>query len=447
MHFLKRLARGALAAASLAVFGGMAGCQLLEIDNPAAVLPESLEDPAYIPVMVNGVIGEFQPTLPVASYYTGVFADELRNHHVFFEERLIDQRRVGPENNTSTAFVYNNTHRSRFLADSVAGRLKVMLADSASSDHRLARVLAYAGYNYVLLGEWFCESPVNGSRPYTSQELLRDFALPRFDEAIAIATAARSRPAATPALLTAQQLRADSIINLARVGAARAALWLGDKPKAIAYAAPVPAAFDFRAFYSENSTRENNPLWNRFSNGSGNTSGSVSNTPFAELSDPRVPHPAAAEKVMDASNAFIPNSPSAYSTFNNTAVGAEWSRTGSMRVASGLEARYILAEARGPTAESIAFIESRRLIAPTGRAAAVTTADNFYANLREQRARDLFLDGHRLGDLRRYITQYGINLFPTGAYYGSTTGETFGDQTCLPLSLAEINGNPNVPRP
>ncbi|HEU4455850.1 MAG TPA: RagB/SusD family nutrient uptake outer membrane protein [Longimicrobium sp.] len=440
MHSLKRLARAALAVAALALGG--AGCDLLEVDNPGAIEPPALEDPRYIPLMVNGVIGEFQPTLPVAAYYTAVFADELRNHHVFFEERLIDQRRVGPENATYVAFVYNVVHRSRFMADSVAGRLKVLLADSASRDPRLARVQAYAGYNYVLLGEWLCESPVNGSRPYSSQELLRDFALPRFDEAIAVATAARNRSGAT----AAQIASADSIINFAKVGAARAALWLGDKPKAISYATGVPAAFEYRAFYSENSARENNPLWNRFSNGSGNTSGSVSNTPFAQLNDPRVPHPVAAERVMDATNAFIPNSPSAYNTFNNTAIGAEWARAGYMRVASGLEARYILAEATGPTAESIAFIESRRAIAPTGTAAAATTADNFFANLREQRGRDLFLDGHRLGDIRRYQTQYGINYFPTGTYYGTTSGETFGDQTCLPLSLAEITGNPNVPR-
>jgi len=440
MHSLTRLARCAFAAAALALGG--AGCDLLEVDNPGAIQEPALNDPRYIPLMVNGVIGEFQPTLPVAAYYTAVFADELRNHHVFFEERLIDQRRVGPENATYVAFVYNVLHRSRFMADSVASRMKVLLADSASRDARLARVQAYGGYNYVLLGEWLCESPVNGSRPYSSQELLRDFALPRFDEAISIATAARNRPGAT----AAQIASADSIINFARVGAARAALWLGDKPRAVSYATGVPAAFEFRAYFSENSARENNPLWNRFSNGSGNTSGSVSNTPFAQLNDPRVPHPAAAERVMDATNAFIPNSPSGWSTFNNTEVGAEWSRSGYMRVASGLEARYILAEATGPTAESIAFIESRRLIAPTGVAAAPTTAGNFLAMLREQRGRDLFLDGHRLGDVRRYITQYGINLFPTGTYYGTTSGETFGDQTCLPLSLAEITGNPNVPQ-
>ncbi|HEU0052129.1 MAG TPA: hypothetical protein VFQ39_03085, partial [Longimicrobium sp.] len=304
-------------------------------------------------------------------------------------------------------------------------------------------VLAYGGYTYVLLAEQLCESPVNLSRPYTSQELLTQFALPRFDEAIAVATAARAKPGAT----AAQIATADSLINLARVGAARASLWLGDKPKAIAYATPVPTAFEFRAYFSENSTRENNPIWNRMSSGtSGNNSGSITNTPFEALAgDPRVPRPAAMERVMDATNAFIPNSPSAYSTYTGTAVGGDFSKAGWMRIASGLEARYVEAEAKGPTAESITFVESRRAIFTTGTVE--TTAGNFYANLRDQRRRDFFMDGHRLGDLRRYITQYGVNEFPTGGYPGSSTGETFGDQVCLPLSLAEINGNPNVPRP
>jgi hypothetical protein len=433
---------GLRALAAVLALGALGACgDFLAVENPGAIEEPSLNDPTYIPLMVNGVVGEFQPMLPVMNYYSSVFTDELRNHHVFFEERLIDQRRVGPENATYVAFHYNLLHRSRFLADSVAGRLKVLLADSAMSDNRLARVQAYAGYTYVLLAEQLCESPVNLSRPYTSAELLTQFALPRFDEAIAVATAAKGRAGATAAQIAA----ADSVLNFARVGAARASLWLNDKPKAIAYATPVPTAFEFRAYFSENSTRENNPIWGRMSSGSsGSNSGSLTNTPFEALAgDPRVPRPVATERVMDATNAFIPNSPSAYSTYTGTAVGGDFSRAGWMRIASGLEARYIEAEARGPTAESIAFIESRRAVYPTGTTA--TDAANFYANVRDQRRRDFYFDGHRLGDLRRYIAQYGVNEFPTGGYPGSSTGETYGDQICLPLSLAEINGNPNVP--
>jgi hypothetical protein len=44
------------------------------------------------------------------------------------------------------------------------------------------------------------------------------------------------------------------------------------------------------------------------------------------------------------------------------------------------------------------------------------------AALREQRRRDFFLSGHRLGDLRRYITQYNVDMFPTGPHPNADWG-------------------------
>jgi hypothetical protein len=67
------------------------------------------------------------------------------------------------------------------------------------------------------------------------------------------------------------------------------------------------------------------------------------------------------------------------------------------------------------------------------------------AELRDQRSRDFYLDGHRLGDLRRYKEYYGVDLFPKGPYPGSTSGQVYNETvTCWPLPTNEINGNPNV---
>ena len=55
-----------------------------------------------------------------------------------------------------------------------------------------------------------------------------------------------------------------------------------------------------------------------------------------------------------------PLSPPSYSTFNNTVAGADFAATMSVRVASGLEAQYIVAEAQGPTAATLAFVNERR---------------------------------------------------------------------------------------
>ena len=66
--------------------------------------------------------------------------------------------------------------------------------------------------------------------------------------------------------------------------------------------------------------------------------------------------------------------------------------------------------------------------------------------LREQRRRDFFLDGHRLGDMRRYLKYDKIDNFPRGAYPGSISNEAYNDATCFPLTLAEISGNTNIPK-
>ena len=71
---------------------------------------------------------------------------------------------------------------------------------------------------------------------------------------------------------------------------------------------------------------------------------------------------------------------------------------------------------------------ARRLLPPIRSA--------IQSKVREEKARTLFLEGQRMGDLRRYLDQYGVDLFPDGP--------TFGDQTCMPLPNAERDNNPDI---
>jgi hypothetical protein len=62
-----------------------------------------------------------------------------------------------------------------------------------------------------------------------------------------------------------------------------------------------------------------------------------------------------------------------------------------------------------------------------------------------ERAFWLFATGHRLGDMRRLIRQYGRDpetVFPTGDWFKG--GLTYGTDVNLPLPRREQN-NPNVP--
>jgi hypothetical protein len=115
----------------------------------------------------------------------------------------------------------------------------------------------------------------------------------------------------------------------------------------------------------------------------------------------------------------------------------------SQRVASGLEAQYIIAEANGPTPETLLFVNDRRAVGLQPPVA--LTGDALMAELRDQRSRDFYLDNHRLGDLRRYKEFYNVDLFPSGPYPGSTSGAIYDPNiTCWPLPTNEIIGNPNL---
>lgn len=427
--------------------GSAVACDdFLAVENPGAIQEPQLNDPTYIPLMVNGVIGEFQPTWTWVTYYNSLFTDELRNNHVYFEERDIDRRFVSEFNGTYSFFYYSALQRSVFMGDSVASRLTTLLADSASRDLRLARVLAYSGYNYIMLAENLCVAPVNLSAPMTPAQLFVA-AIDRFTRAIPIAQAARAAASAVAPATAASNAAvagADSILNLARVGAARSYLNVNNKTQAIAFAAPVPSGFNFWAHYSVNSARENNQFWSRLSTGSaGSNSASVTGTPYENLNDPRVPHPTAFERGMNAIDVHIPNSPSGFTTYNGTVAGADFTRDAEMRVASGLEARYIVAEAQGPTPETLTFVNERRAVGQ--QAAVALTGDALMAELREQRRRDLYLDNHRLGDLRRYKEFSNVDLWQRGPYPGTTTGETYDARECWPLPISELENNPNIP--
>jgi hypothetical protein len=323
---------------------------------------------------------------------------------------------------------------------------------------------------YVYIAEAMCETPIDLSAPIPPDELFAR-AIERFDEAIAVANAAKTFAQAQDPPLAGAIASADSLRNFALVGAARAYLDLDNKAKAIEYASQVPVDFEFRAYYSANSTRENNWIWNRIGTDGGNN-GTMLNTPFDTIGRERIVRPGLPDSLAPydvtkgdpriprrggtlAATNPIPHAPSSFSVYvgNNTALtttariaGVTFTRANSMRIASGLEARYIIAEAQGPTETTLDLVNERR--AAGFRGPVTLAGDALLEELREQRSRDFYLDNHRLGDLRRYKRYYGVDKFQKGAYPTSTTGDQYmNDISCWPLPISEINDNPNVPKP
>ncbi len=400
---------------------------LLDVSDPGSIQGEQLSDPTLETLIVNGVIGEFQVAYGSYTLWGGVLSDEIFTDHTNVAVREFSLHNFIDLNDTNEG-VYVNLQRTRQSADDASVRLKGMLGAAAGSSLNLARVYAYGAYAYVLLGEGFCEAPVNVSAPLPSDDLLRR-GIARFDSAIIVATAYRAGTT-----VAANIAAATDIINMSNVGAARASLKVGDLAKARTYAMLVPTGYEKFALYSSNSVRENNAV-HRPARTADPFVG-VHPT-FLGLNDPRVPALATARLGLNSNPIFPPQRPFMYAGWSPSALGTI-DITTNIKFATHLEALYVIAEADGPTASTLAFVNARRAVgnqAPVNLSGAALMTE-----LRNQRARDFFLTGQRLGDLRRYL-KAGTDLFPSGKYPVFT--DFYGENKCFIVPLSEKAGNPN----
>ena len=422
---IRRLLRVSVIA--LAV-GGFTACdQLLEVENEAAIDDVDLNDPSLATTLANSALGRAQRTFDDLAWFSAVFTDEAVNGHNFIQWKEIDLRQMRDDNDLGH---WASIHDWRYLADTVAARLENLLP---TADNRTAQSYAFAGYAYVFAGEFMCESTINVGKEVLSSNQLTEMAIPRFQKAITIATAARAAGGAAATT-------ADNIINLAKVGLGRAHLQLGQKAEAAAAVAGVPANFVWLMRYSANTGGENN-LMRAATTGSNRYFGV--GPEYRGLNDPRIRH--AATSVLGHNTftpLFVPFQPSSYSGWLATGPGVAFALDTGIRFASGLEARYIKAEAEGPNATTLALVNERRAVG--GQTATTATGEALMAELREQRRRDFYADAHRLGDLRRYKAQGVGDFFPKGLHPNGDLWGNYGTSECLPIPRAEKTGNPGI---
>lgn len=440
------LARGVAPVVALALV--LVACDtddLLDVDDPSVVTGEEAVDPEVVPILVTGAISEFHVSYSGGggdAYLSNVanFTDEMRPADTFPTRKATDQREQFPipQGNTSDgAFV--GLHQARRALSSAAA---AVAAVSGEADPRFAELKALEGFTYVALGEAFCSnipfSEVGESGEYLYGDPLAtaavfDAAVERFDAALA----------------------GDASSNLAKVGKGRALLNNGQYAAAAAAVAGVPTDFVYVIDHSANSGRQNNPLYSLQSNGrytvADNEGGN--GLPFMSAGDPRVPWEDAGVGFDGATELYLDLR---YPL-----------RDSDVPVAGGVEARLIEAEAalqagdaawldilndlRANVADLMAArVDNYAEAVPDASLPLLTDPDPAAAAgptparvdlLFYERAFWLYTTGHRLGDLRRLIRQYGRNaedVFPTGAYF---EGGVYGDDVTLPVDFDE-NNNP-----
>jgi hypothetical protein len=423
---IRRMMLPALALASLAA------CDLddlLEIPDPDVVAGPVFADPTNLSSVHNGAVREFARALAGEQngeggiiLYGGMLADEFYNSDNFNTRQQVDRRQVDVTNN-SVENSYFWLQRARNHAE-VAAELFAADEDGAGSGLH-ANVLLLAGYSYILFGEHFCSGvpfsrlPQSGPTEYGSPQstaMIFQRAIDRFDAVLALGSGAAD------------------IEMAARLGKARALLNLDRPDEAASLVAGIPTSFEYFVSYSNAAFDAGNAVW-QLTNAEkrwGASGEEGTNGIDFHDGDPRTP-------AQRTGGGFVPEI-AHFSQFKYDGSGA------AIPLVTGVEARLIEAEAELRGGDRAGFLDIHNAlragtgldpIADSGQSTAALVDLNF-----EERGRWLWLTGHRTGDLRRMIRQYGRDqgaVFPIGP---TLRGEDRGTDVNLPVPFSEQN-NPN----
>lgn len=431
---------------------GLGACSsfdnLLEVQNPEELNEELLQDEALVEVLVNSVTGDFEEAFDDPFIWRGsMFTDETLTGINWEQTARLSQRIVEFDEGDAD-FMFSEISEALSQGDSISSRFSTLLA-SPSNDARLATTLIYAGYSYILMADAMCEATVNVGSEILQPLELYAVAVERFNQGMSVAQAANDA----------------GLVNLARVGLTRAHLNLGNYGQVGSIADQVSADFRQYAQYSDADPSVYNTLEDR-TTGTNHSLGVhpqfVAGGPdtfddpgdkTALLTDPRVQHRSKWRLGHNQlTKLYTPFASLMMSDYNGETLAAggqpaDIGRGTDIAFASKLEARHnkyeAMAEQGGNDAAVLAFVNERRAYGNMGPVA--LSGDALKMELRDQRGRDLFLAGYRLGDLRRWL-RGGDNMFPQGQHPNDQWGN-YGDATCYPLPLEEYEGNPNIPVP
>lgn len=432
---------------------GLVGCGVLDVDNPDTVDPNDVNTPQGLAALHAGALGDFSVAYggngPAGAegilLVSGSLSDELGNSETFPTRKEYDQRAIDLKNGTLDN-VFRNLQNARRSAEVAADALS-RLSPSAATDSRTTETYALAGMTYVMLGENYCSGvPISDfgptgelefGEPQTTQQLF-ERAVALFDLGLAVQGNATSQ-------------------NFARVGKARALLNLGRFADAAAAVAGVPVTFSYNTTHTLAVNRQQNGVFSllnqaeRFTvadNDGGN------GLDFRSAMDPRVPWARTPANDVGFDNATPQYDQGKYAN-----------ESAPITVANGVEAELILAEVALRNNQVTTWLDKLNALRantalypsafPAGFPAAFPNlapltdpgdAAGRTALMFRERAFWLYLTGHRLGDLRRQIRQYGATaaVFPGsgGAPYvinGNNKGGVFGGDVNLPVPFNETN--------
>lgn len=427
LEYLKLPAAARLIRALLCVGLAMpyAACDsLLDVDpEPHTVPGDELGKPTSLQGRLIGAEANFFLAYDMAIVFGGLYTDELADPGNAIDERRVteDNGLIGSadENPEGIDGLWTPMQRAAFTSNAaqeaiLSGTYEDLIPNPPESEE-FARMSLFAGYSKLVLGELFCATAFNGEGPEFSSLETYALAEAHFTAAIDAADAE------------------DDVRYAAYVGRARARLHQGDTQGAVADAQAVPGGWSYMAdVYSNNSQLEENDIWNMITDSQRYTVG----PDFRDLTiddtgedDPRI------DVFRNPDDLFaIDGATPLYQArkYDHS--------TAPVQLASYDEAQYLIAEVRaaeGNLPAAVAIINALRADHGITEQYAGGTQTEVLRKILDEKGRTLFLGGQRMGDMRRFLAEYGIDEFPV-----SPTPELAG--TCMPLPNAERENNPGI---
>ena len=400
----------------------LAACKL-EQSAPSRVIANDLYAPGNAQLLVTSTISDFECSLAQYIVSTGLVGDELIDAQLAQAGWDYDRRTIVAALNTyATAQCgsvqvpgyYTPISISRATADKILTSLEGWTDEEVTGRQDLiAQAATFAGYALVLMGETSCSAALDAGPEMTPVQILTE-AEARFTKAITAAQAANNT----------------DFLNMARVGRARARIGLKKYADAKADAALVPDNYVHNATYSAANARRENLVNTQFFRGLySSVDPSFRNLTVGGVPDPRV-------AVVDAG------------ANGQDRVTRVWRSTkyplitSPIPIASGDEAILLAAEADLETsnvAGAVAGINKLRTKSSLPAYAGGPQAE-VRTQLIDERRRELFLEGQRLGD----IIRFKIPQTPAAGTAFPAKGGVYGNQLCFPLPDVERNNNPTL---
>lgn len=412
---------------SLLAFAALASCDF-EVVNPGPVRDEFLNDPEAFGAIVNGTGRDLAEGMNFIAFHGAMVTRELFPTGGTGQFGISVENADGILSPDEQGAPWDDLQRARWTAEDGLRRFaEAIPAGEFAASEVVAQAFLWAGYANRTLGENMCEAVIDGGSIQPRTVFLE-----------------RAAQHFTDAIETAQAAGADTIETAARAGRASVLVHLGEWESARADAALVPEDFVFRLAYHDIGDSDQ---YNRIAHAAANEPykthtvwGTIYEDYYPASGDPRVPW----------EDTGLPGDGGVeccgqvpfYRQLKHPSEDAD------INLSSGREMRLLEAEAlltEGDWPEAMGIINELRAAvqAPSVSAADATEA---WTRLKRERGIELWLEGRRLGDQRRWQeanTPGNLDL-PDFEAISPVFGQN-PRSLCFDIPDSERDTNPNLP--